>query len=247
MFMSVVERTTEFEVYPELAGARVLITGLTSEAGFEVARVFAEHRSRLVVISNDSSPAMTEVAALLGEAAAELRLYNEGSYAPEDLVRLVQRVAGEVGGFDVVINLSHLDEGCSQAVDNGSDLEGVVAEKLEAALRVTQIAANRMRLVWSNGLILNVVTMSKGATGRALLLGDVVQGMLGQLTRGLAQEWAGEGIRINALAPRSSVAALLTPGSDASEVEIAAMALRLASKKSRGLSGHVIDAAEACC
>lgn len=247
MFMSVVERTSEFEVFPELAGARVLITGLTAEAGFEVAHAFAEHKACLTVVSSDNSPALTEIAALLGEAASELRFFNEGCYEPEEIVRIVQRVAGEIGGFDAVINLSHLDENDFQAVEGGYDPEAVVAGKLEAAILVTQVAANRMRLVWSDGLILNVVTMSKGASGRAGLLADVVRSMVGQLTRGLAQEWAGQGIRINAIAPQSSVAALLSPGNAASEAEIAAMALRLASKKSRGLSGHVLDAADACC
>ena len=49
MLMSVLEGARASPAYPELAGKRVLITGITSTSGVDVVRAFAEHRARLVL------------------------------------------------------------------------------------------------------------------------------------------------------------------------------------------------------
>jgi len=242
MFMSVVERSSEFEFFPELAGARVLITGLTCEIGFDVARAFAEHKARLVIVSPDCSPAMVELSALLAESASEIRLFNEPSASPDDVVRHVQRAAQEFGGFDAVINLVGLDAADVRAFERASDVEALIAARLEEMMLVTQVAANRMRITWTEGSILNVVTMSGAMTGRAGLVADVVRSMIAQFTLGQARQWAGEGLRINAIAPQSSIAALLGGTSTVSDADIASTALYFASRKGRSLSGHLLDA-----
>src|SRR5262245_37333010 len=76
MLMSVVERDSGVVVYPELAGARVLLTGLTTALGVDVARAFADHKARLVVQSPEDTPEMTEVSALLSESAGEIKVFN---------------------------------------------------------------------------------------------------------------------------------------------------------------------------
>ena len=49
MLMSVIEGALSVPAYPELAGKRVLITGLTSRCGVDIASGFAEHKGRLVL------------------------------------------------------------------------------------------------------------------------------------------------------------------------------------------------------
>jgi len=69
----------------------------------------------------------------------------------------------------------------------------------------------------------------------------VLRARLADLTRGLAQAWACHGISINAVAPPTSVATLLGE-TQASEADLAAVAVRFADRKARGLSGHLLDA-----
>ena len=47
MLMSVIEGSRSVPAYPELAGKRVLITGLTSACGVDIVRAFADHKVRL--------------------------------------------------------------------------------------------------------------------------------------------------------------------------------------------------------
>jgi 3-oxoacyl-[acyl-carrier protein] reductase len=122
-----------------------------------------------------------------------------------------------------------------------------VAGKLLGAVLATRVAANRMRLTLTPGSILNVVTVPPGKGAAAAVLADIAYATLAAMTRGEAKEWAEQGIRINAVGPKTSAASVISPAADTG---IAAVALFLASKKGRGLSGHMLDAAGAatrCC
>lgn len=244
MLMSVIQRACESVVAPELAGARVLITGLTSTFGFDVARAFADHGARLIIQSPEESPEMTELSAVLAENSAEIRLFNTPLDSDEDVRRLMQAAAQDFGGIDAVINLVPVNAGAVCALELADDADAAASDVLRLPLRLTEIAANRMRLVWVEGSILNVVRIEDAAGGRAMMTADVLRSALGQLTRGLAQDWAETGIRINAVGPPSSIAAM---GGDAqaSDADLAVVALQLASRKGRSVSGHVLDAAGA--
>src|SRR5690606_14932003 len=98
MLMSVIARTCESVSLPELEGARVLISGLTSASGFDVARAFADHGARLILQSPEDSPEMTELAAVLAENAADIKLFNTPLASDEDAARLVQAAAQDFGG-----------------------------------------------------------------------------------------------------------------------------------------------------
>jgi 3-oxoacyl-[acyl-carrier protein] reductase len=237
MLMSVVERKSDVQVYPELAGARVLITGLSPELGVDVARAFADHKARLVVQSPEDSPAMTEVAAVLSESAAEIKVFNDPFASPDEAVRLVQGVAQGLGGLDALINIVRLEPEGIACDASPSDIEEYVAGKLLGAVLATRVAANRMRLTLTEGSILNVVAMSGQSSASGAALADIAYATLAAMTRGEAKEWAEQGIRINAVGPRSANGSAPASGAD-----IAALALYLASKKGRGLSGHMLDA-----
>ncbi|WP_333793406.1 SDR family NAD(P)-dependent oxidoreductase [Hyphomicrobium sp.] len=249
MSMSVIARACDCVALPELAGCRVLVTGLTTDFGFDVARSFADRGARLIVQSPDAGPALTELATLLADNAREMHLFDAPLDSEADAARLVQTVAQELGGIDAMVNLACVERAFVDGLETPGDVERLVSEVLRLPLRLTEVAANRMRLVWREGVILNAVRMSSASGGRAMMLADVLRAELAALTRGLAREWAEHGISINAVAPPSSVA-VLTGETEASEADLAAVAIELASRKGRGVSGHVLDAtgsAGHCC
>lgn len=244
MLMSVIARECSAVSMPELSGARVLITGLSSAAGFDIARAFADHGARLILQSPEDGPEMTELVAVLAENAPEICHFNTPLENAADAARLVQAAVQHFGGIDAVVNLVPVAACAVQSLETPEDVEGLISDALSVALCVTETAANRMRLVWNEGSILNVVRVQNRTGGRAMMLADMLRVELSRLTRGLAQQWATHGIRINAIAPPSSIAAM---GGDvpASDADLAAVALQLASEKGRSVSGHVLDAAGA--
>jgi 3-oxoacyl-[acyl-carrier protein] reductase len=244
MFMSVVESVPGVSAYAELAGARVLVTGLSSRLGVDIARAFAEHRTQLVLQADEDSPEIAAVGALLAESASEIKLYSGAFLDAEAAVRFAQGPAQAFGRLDAVVNLVEIAEHELRGLADLDEIEDLVSAKLLAPALITRVLANRMALTWSEGLILNVVMTAPPADARAATLASILRAGLAAMTRAEAQQWAERGIRINAVGPRGLLPDEPSAGAClASESDLAALALYLASRRGRQLSGHVFDAA----
>ncbi len=241
MLMTVIGRDPSASYYGELAGTRVLITGLSTHCGVDLARAFADHRGRLIIDTAASSPESDALAALLAETASEINLYTEAIADSDAAVRFAQTAAKTFGGLDAVINLIPITAAEFKNGANLEDVEDLVSRKLAAPLLVSRIVANRMRLLLIEGLVLNVMTMPAPRDAAEAAVAGLARSALAAVTRGEAAKWAPHGIRVNAVGPRAT-----TPEAGAclaSEPDIAALALYLASKRGRSLSGHIFDAA----
>lgn len=243
MFMSVVDTVPGVSVYPELAGHRVLITGVTPMAGVDIARAFAGHRTYLMVHTSDTSPAMTELGAFLSENATSLQLFDDPIATRDNACRFAQTAAQLHGGVDAVINLITVTPADIAPLQSEADVETFISDTLTAQLEITRVIANRMRMTWIEGSILNAVLMPEPATQREVAAGGLIHAALAAMTRGEAQVWAEHSIRINGIGPRGTIAA---GAALESEPEIASLALYLASKKGRQLSGQMFDATHMC-
>jgi 3-oxoacyl-[acyl-carrier protein] reductase len=241
MLMSVIGRNSSASYYGELAGIRLLLTGLSTDCGVDVARAFADHHGRLVIDATAPSPESDALATLLAETASEINLYTQACADASATVRFAQTASQIYGGLDAVINLMPITATDLQGLESLEEVEDLVADKLATPLRISRIVANRMRVLLTDGLVLNVLTMPAPRNGAEAALAGVARTALATMTRAEANVWAPHGIRVNAIGPRAT---MLEDGAClASEPDIAALALYLASKRGRSLSGHIFDAA----
>lgn len=242
MLMSVVSRDAKFESYPELAGARVVITGLSTSIGVDLARSFADHKARLMIQTDERSPEMVELAALLASTAGELNLIDVPFSRSATPTRFAQRAAESLGGIEAVINLTSITRAELAIVADHDEIEELVVGKLSALREITEVAANRMAITWSEGSILNVVVAPTPQSAREAAILGVVRQALAAMTSDLAHRWSGDVIRINAIGPKATTLDFTSGACLTSEPDIAALALYLASRKGRALTSHVFDA-----
>lgn len=244
MFMSVLDNSLTAARYAELADARIAITGLSASSGVDIARAFADHKARLVLQTGTlaTDPEITALVTVLAESASEIKLFDTEISSAASAQRFAQADLQAFGGIDAVINLIPVTAADLAELARADDIEAAIAAKLETALIVTRITANRMRLMMTEGLILNVVVLDGAVSGHSALIAGMIRATLAAMTRLEAQTWAGNGIRINAIGPRVALPGEKAPVSPASEPEIAAVALYLVSNRARGLSGHVFQA-----
>ncbi|HEX5599699.1 MAG TPA: SDR family oxidoreductase [Hyphomicrobiaceae bacterium] len=239
MLTSVLEGSVSVGPYPELAGKRVLVTGLELQAGVDVARAFAEQGCRIVLHTTASGAEADAVLEMLAQTASELQVYSDPLTDIESTTRFAQTAAKTFSGVDAVVNLIHLDlRALSTEVLDG-DFETAIARRLQTARVITRIAANRMRLTWSEGLVFNVLVSTPPQNNAETALLSMARAMLASMTRSEASEWADQAIRINAVAPvldSTEAGACLV-----SEPQVAALAMFLASSRGRDLSGLVFD------
>lgn len=239
MLTSVLETGVSVGAYPDLVGKRVLITGLDLDAGVDLARAFAEQGCRIALHTTGAGAETDVVLEMLSRSAAELQVYSEPLTDVDSTVRFAQAAARAFGGLDAVVNIVRIDTGAVAANAAAEDIEGALARQLQNGCLVTKIAANRMRLTWAEGLILNVMVCAPPRSRSEAALVSIARAMLAGMTRTEARHWADQAIRINGVAP------CLEPQDGApslvSEPDIAALALFLASPRGRELSGLVFD------
>lgn len=247
MITSVVEAKTRVGLYPELEGARVLITGLESGHGVDIARAFADAGCRLVLQTSDCDTELEIVLEVLAQSAGDVRVSNAPIPDQASALQFAQDAVRAYGGIDAVVNLARLDDAGLEPDASADEIEDRVVATLGRSFRITHVIANRMQLTWKEGLILNIVTQSAPETPAAAELGRIARAALAGLTRQEAQRWAGSAVRINAIVP--AVDESCEPGAVnaglSSEPQIAALALHLAGKRGRNMSGLVFDATSA--
>jgi 3-oxoacyl-[acyl-carrier protein] reductase len=242
MYMSVVTRESGTASFPELAGARIAISGLGQTQGVDLARAFAENQARLFVQTADATPELVELGALLAQSATDLKWLDsplDGAMTP---TRFAQNAAQAFGGLDAVFNLVSVTREELAGVADIDEIEDLVVAKLSPLREITEVAANRMALTWAEGTILNIVLApAPQSAAEAAVLG-MLRTALAAMTADLARRWAGEVVRINAIGPKATTLDAMSGACLTSEPDIAALALHLASRKGRQLTGHVFDA-----
>ena len=243
MLISVAEIASKAGIYPELAGSRVLITGVGPTCGVDVARAFAEHGCRLVLQIPEPCPETDALLQILAETALELRVHHNAVDEADSATRFTQSASKAFGGLEAVINLVQISRFDLNDAVTLEEIEELLNDRLLAASYTTQVAANRMGLTWSNGSILNVLRLPPPKSPAEAALAGIARTALAAMTRSEAEKWAEHGIRVNGIAPRAIISPANSPFADGMDNEpaIAALALFLASDGGTRLSGHVLD------
>jgi NAD(P)-dependent dehydrogenase (short-subunit alcohol dehydrogenase family) len=241
MLMSVIEGALSAPCHPDLAGKRVLITGVRRGCGVDIARAFADHRARIAVQFAEASPAMQAVAEIVAPAALEAQVYGPVDAGAGSATEFARAAVQAFGGLDVVVNLVPLETAHLDPAATFGDVDRLIAAQLELPLLISRIAANRMSVTWTQGLILNVATLTGRAGGARQAFATLTKSSLMDMTRAQAEEWAPRGVRFNAIAPQTLPAAV--GSSLRGEADIASLALYLASERGKSLSGCVFEAA----
>jgi NAD(P)-dependent dehydrogenase (short-subunit alcohol dehydrogenase family) len=202
---------------PAAGASRVVLVQSEIDAGGALAARFAAGGDRVVVFGDDpQGPA--RVASALGPQ----HLYCAGATTDQAAVlRMVARVGQSFGAIDVVVN-------DLRVAAPGAAFETEIDRALAGSFVVLQAVAPLM--FGKGGAIVNICGGTQDA-GIAQRVGPAVAaGGIALLTRGLACEWAPQGVRVNAIVPAA------TPMED----DIAALAGFLTSEAASYITGAVV-------
>jgi NAD(P)-dependent dehydrogenase (short-subunit alcohol dehydrogenase family) len=233
-----------------------LITGADSGIGRAVAIAFAREGADVVCSywKEDQDAAETR---RLVEDAGRRCITVPGDIGERDHCRaLVERTVDELGRLDVLVNNAAYQMAHESFLDIPPDeLEFVFRTNVLAMFHLCQAAVPRMQ---EGSTIINTTSIQAAQPSAELLHYAATKGAISTFTKGLAQEVAERGIRVNAVAPGpiwTPLVIMSFPGEKNAQFgadtplgrpgqpgELAPLYVFLATEDSQYISGEVIGA-----
>jgi glucose 1-dehydrogenase len=185
-----------------LGGRRVLITGGAQGIGGAIARRFAEEGARVAVNDLRRSTALTETLSSLAPVAAGAHGAFVADVADESAVaRMVEAVIRDFGGIDILVNNAAIQLGAASDAMTLEQFDRVLSVNLRGVFLCCRAVLQHFLGTGTKGTILNTSSVHAVIPKPGFLGYSVSKGGLGNLTRTLALEYAGRGIRVNDVAP----------------------------------------------
>ncbi|MDG6104662.1 SDR family oxidoreductase [Dactylosporangium aurantiacum] len=164
-----------------------VVTGAAQGIGRRTAELLAEEGYRLAVI--DTRPVDLDGLVFTGDVSDE-----------QDVARFVSEVESVYGGCDVLVNNAGIASIAPAEDTDAAQWRRVLDVNLTGPFLLCRAFGRRM-LVRGNGSIVNIASVA-GLMGVAdrVAYNASKHGLIG-LTRTLAVEWGGRGVRVNAVCP----------------------------------------------
>jgi glucose 1-dehydrogenase len=206
------EATAAREGMRGLKGKNVLVTGGTSGIGQAIAVRFAEHGANVAInyLRTPDEAAETEgqvhacVARVRQEGVRDVLVGADVSNEDE-VVRMVGEAAEQLGGLDVLVNNAGIQISRPSEELSSADFDKVLAVNLRGAFLCAREAIRHFLAKGKPGSIINVSSVHQLIPKPNYLGYSVSKGGMQNLTRTLALEYAGRGIRVNSVGPGATI------------------------------------------
>jgi 3-oxoacyl-[acyl-carrier protein] reductase len=188
--------------FVEFEGRKVIVTGGSTGIGAAVARAFGACGAQVAVHCHESRTAASAVVDEIVKSGGhglvvQADLSREGAAAA-----LVAEVAEAFGGLDLLVNNAGSILGRTPTLElRPEDYRKILDLNLTAAFMACQAAIAIFRSQ-GRGAIINTTSLAaRMGGGPGTVAYAAAKAGISTMTRGLAKEFAADGIRINAVAP----------------------------------------------
>jgi glucose 1-dehydrogenase len=195
-----------------LKGKNVLVTGGTSGIGQAIAVRFAEYGANVAINYLRTEDEAAETEAKVHACVASVRQQGvrdalvQGDVSKEDdVVRMFEDTVDQLGSLDVLVNNAGIQISRPSEELSAADFDKVIAVNLRGAFLSAREAIKRFLEQGTPGVIVNVSSVHQLIPKPSYLGYSASKGGMLNLTRSLALEYAGRGIRVNAIGPGATI------------------------------------------
>jgi len=182
----------------KLDGCVALVTGASGGLGQAIALALAEAGADVACHGNSRSPEAT-CAQMSHTGRTALPVIGDLANA-ETPQKLVDAVLDKYGRLDILVNNAGTIRRAPAVDYSEADWATVIQVNLTAVFRLSQLAGRQM-ISQGKGKIVNIASLLSFQGGITVPAYAASKGGVAQLTKALANEWAGKGINVNAIAP----------------------------------------------
>ncbi len=247
-------------IYKRLKGQRVFITGAGSGIGRATALRFAAEGASVALADLRGAQ---QTASDIKKAGGTATAYDLDVTRAVDVEKVVNKAAKALGGLDIVCNIAGIGHFANSHEETPDWFDRIVSVNLNGTFYVTRYALPHLLASYAksgrDSVIVNTASTSglMGAPWSAAYCAS--KGGVVNLTRALAYEYRGKGVRVNAVAPGGtntaiydSFAALpanadyklmgkiMTPMDPAEPDEMANLFAFIASNEGRYMTGSIV-------
>jgi glucose 1-dehydrogenase len=205
-----------------LRGKNVLVTGGSSGIGQAIAVRFgqeganvainyrkgleeARRTEELITEARAVDAAVEECMFQVRQSGSEVILVQADVSREEDVVRMITTTVEELGGLDILVNNAGFQISAASHELSADAFDRVLATNIRGAFLCAREAIRHFLAADKPGAILNISSVHQIIPKPKYLGYSVSKGGMQNLTRTLALEYAGQGIRINAIGPGATI------------------------------------------
>jgi 2-deoxy-D-gluconate 3-dehydrogenase len=237
----------------DLTGRVALVTGANTGIGQAIALALAGAGADIALAGRTPADDSASQVRSLGRKAAIV----EADLATIGPVQdVVDRTVAELGGLDILVNNAGIIRRADAVDFSEADWDAVIDTDLKSLFFLCQ-AAGRGMIARGRGKIVNIASLLSFQGGIRVPSYAAAKSGVAGLTKALANEWAGKGVNVNAIAPgyvaTNNTAALqadetrnrqilerIPAGRWGAPVDVGGAAVFLASSASDYVHGHIL-------
>lgn len=191
-----------------IAGKKAIVTGAGRGLGWGMAEGL--HKAGVELALIDVLDNIQEVANQMG-AEGERVLAVQADLSNRDQLRnAFQQAVEGLGGLDILLNNVGITRWSKAEEMSEADWDIVLEVNLNSLFFMAQLAGQHM-LKQGHGKIINIASLLSFGGGYLTVGYAASKGGVAQMTKALANEWAGKGVNVNAIAPGYMATEMNTP------------------------------------
>ncbi len=177
-----------------LNGKTALITGSSQGIGFTLAEGLIKAGARVVMNGRDAA----KLAAAAEKLGADQLAFDVTDHAATRSA--VDGYEADHGAIDILINNAGMQHRGPLEEFAAADFERLIATNLTSVFNVGQAVARHM-IERGAGKIINIASVQTALARPGIAPYVASKGGVGNLTKGMATDWAPKGLNVNAIAP----------------------------------------------
>ena len=182
-----------------LDGQSALITGSSQGIGFALARGLAEAGARIILNGRDDVKLQAAASSLRAEGAIVDTLRFDAS-DHEGVRSAIDAYEAETGAIDILVNNAGMQHRTELENFPADAFEKLLQTNVASVFHVGQAVARHM-IGRGKGKVINIASVQTALARPGIAPYTATKGAVGNLTKGMATDWAKHGLQCNAIAP----------------------------------------------